>query len=753
MKYCIVLMLVACTSYATAQTTNTLALIPEPGNVKQLPEKFILTRNTVLNYNDDSAKATAELMNEWLLASYGFSLPLKLSNNSTRPGAITIWHQQTGKPESYTLNIRRQSIVIRGDARGIFYGTQTFRQLLPLQHTGNIILPGVEIIDSPRFGYRGLMLDVVRHFFSVTYIKKFINVMAQFKLNTFHWHLTDDQGWRIEIPKYPELQSHSAWRPPGALEANSPYIKDGRYGGYYTHNEIREILAYAAARHITVIPEIEMPGHSNAALAAYPHLGCNSSGSKVWTGGGISSNVYCAGNDSVFTFLQDVMDVVIDLFPGKYIHIGGDETPKDRWKICPKCQARIKAQGLHNEHELQSYFVQRMEKYINSKGRTIIGWDEILEGGLAPNATVMSWRGEAGGIEAARLHHEVIMTPYTYVYFDYRQGLKNEPHATGDFQPLSRVYSYDPLPSSLTAAQYHYIKGLQANTWAEEIPDEQHADYMVYPRALALAETGWSPANKKNYARFLQKLSVRLVTLEQQQVAFRIPEPSGLKDSVTTLSQVKLSLRPSVKDAKIYYTTDGSTPVAQQYRSTDNIVLSLQENIPVTVKTLTVLPSGRQSIVYEATYINKKMQPATTVKVLRSGCYFKAIPGEVKDAKSLNIEKADSTGIAPSFSLAPFSYNSPFGAIYEAWFLADQSGMYTFRINCDDGGVLYVDDIVAIDNDGRHPATERAGAVPLQKGYHRIRLHYFDAGGGRRLDVRTAYNGKEYPLAAKLFVQ
>lgn len=753
MKYCIVLMLVACSPFVSGQNPNTLALIPEPKTVKQLPEKFTLTRNSVLNYNDDNAKATAELLNEWLQASYGFRLPLKLSTNSGQAGAVTIYHDRAGKPESYILNIRNKSVVIRGDARGIFYGLQTLRQLFPLQQTGSIGLPGIEIIDSPRFGYRGLMLDVVRHYFSVAYIKKFIDVMSQFKLNTFHWHLTDDQGWRIEIPKYPELQSHSAWRPPGALEENSPYIKDGRYGGYYTQDEIREIVAYAATRQITVIPEIEMPGHSNAALAAYPHLGCNSGGSKVWTGGGISSNVYCAGNDSVFTFLQDVIDEVIKLFPGKYIHVGGDETPKDRWKVCVKCQARIKAAGLHNEHELQSYFVQRMEKYVNSKGRMIIGWDEILEGGLAPNATVMSWRGETGGIEAARLHHDVVMTPYHYVYFDYRQARENEPHATGDYLPLSKVYSYDPLPVSLTADQQKYIKGIQANTWAEEIPNEQHVDYMVYPRALAVAETGWSPAGKKNYARFLQKLSTRLITLDQQQVSFRIPEPAGLRDSVTTVSQVKLSLRPSVKNAKVYYTTDGSTPMTQHHRSTDNISLSLQPEVPVTVKTLTVLPSGRQSIVYTATYVNKKMRAATPVKVAGPGCHFKTIYGEVKDAKSLAIDKADTTGRLSSFSITPFAGKPVFGAIYEAWFLADQTGLYTFSVNADDGVVLYLDNEITVDNDGRHPAIEKSGIAPLQKGYHRIRLHYFDAGGGRRLDVRAALNGQAYPLTEKLFIQ
>lgn len=753
MKYCLVLMLAACSHVVSAQNLNSLALIPEPNSLKQLPEKFTLNRNTVLAYNDPEAKVTAELLNEWLQANYNFRLALKQSTNNTQTEGITIFHDRSGNPENYSLNVRSKYVRISGDERGIFYGSQTLRQLFPLQQTAGIVLPGLEITDGPRFGYRGLMLDVSRHFFSVDYIKKFIDVMSQFKFNRFHWHLTDDQGWRIEIPKYPELQSISAWRPPGALEANSPYIKDGRYGGYFTQAEIRDVVAYAASRHITIVPEIEMPGHSNAALAAYPGLACVRENYQVLTRGTISSNVYCAGNDSVFTFLQDVMDEVIKLFPGKYIHIGGDETPKDKWKVCPKCQARIKAHGLHNEHELQSYFVQRIEKYINSKGRMIIGWDEILEGGLAPNATVMSWRGETGGIEAARLHHDVVMTPFHYVYFDYRQARENEPHATGDYLPLSKVYSYDPVPAALTADQRQYIKGIQANTWAEEIPNEQHADYMVYPRALAVAETGWSPAGRKNYPYFLQKLSTRLVALDQQGVAFRIPEPSGVKDSVTTVSQLKLSLRPSVKGAKIYYTTDGSTPATAQHRPTDNISLSLKPDIPVAVKTLTVLSSGRQSIVYTGTYVNKKMRAATPVKVSGPGCQFKTVYGEVKDARSLTIDNADTAGRLASFSIAPFDSKPVFGAIYEAWFLADKTGLYTFSVVADDGVVLYLNNDLTIDNDGRHPAIEKSGVASLQKGYHKIRLHYFDAGGGRRLDVRASLNGKAYPLTEKLFIQ
>ena len=605
MKYYILILLCLCLRSVYGQDAR-LAIIPEPAAVITTTQTFKLNPKGYISYNNVTAKETADLLNEFLFTNYGFRLKV-VSKTTTHPGEIAIVHNNQSKAESYELSIGQRGIKLTGDAAGIFYGLQTLQQIFPVQRTATIILPGVQIKDEPRFAYRGLMLDVSRHFFPVSYIKKFINVMAQFKFNNFHWHLTDDQGWRIEIKKYPELQRVGAWREPTSLENNSPQIKNGRYGGYYTQQEIKDVVAYATARHINIVPEIEMPGHSNAALAAYPNLGCINQQYKVLTGGTISSNVYCAGNDEVFKFLQDVIDEVVTLFPGKYIHIGGDETPKDRWKTCPKCQARIKAEGLKDEFELQSYFVQRIEKYINSKGRSIIGWDEILEGGLAPNATVMSWRGETGGIEAARLHHDVIMTPYHFVYFDYYQGQQRElePHATGAYLPLSKVYSYDPVPPSLTEDQRKYIKGVQANTWAEQISNEAHADYMVYPRALAVAEIGWSPAIKKNYTNFLQKLPARLAALNHQQVNFRIPEPLGLKDSVTVNDHIEIQLQPAVANATVYYTTDGAIPTINSFKNDASINLSLADSKPIVVKTLTVLPSGRQSAVYQATYLKK----------------------------------------------------------------------------------------------------------------------------------------------------
>jgi len=424
--------------------------------------------------------------------------------------------------EAYTLSVTRKRIILKSPSgAGLFRGVQTLRQLLPPQVeieaglAGEIIpeVPACYIADEPRFGYRGMHLDVCRHFFTIDEVKRFIDIMALHKFNVFHWHLTDDQGWRIEIKKYPELTSTGSQRNEtlAGHGGHRPFIYDGTpYGGYYTQDEAREIVRYAAERYITVIPEIEMPGHAVAAIAAYPWLSCTGNKIEVQTRWGVFDDVFCAGRDTVFTFLEDVLDEVIRIFPSEYIHIGGDECPKVRWKNCSACQARIRAEGLKDEQELQNWFITRIEKYLAGQGRKIIGWDEILEGGLAPGATVMSWRGIRGGIEAAKMNHNVIMTPATHMYLDYYQGEpEGEPLAIGGYSPLEWVYSFEPLPEELTSEEQRYILGLQGNVWTEYIPSISHLEYMAFPRAFAIAETGWTPELKKDFEEFLARLEVQ----------------------------------------------------------------------------------------------------------------------------------------------------------------------------------------------------------------------------------------------------
>jgi N-acetyl-beta-hexosaminidase/alpha-L-fucosidase len=516
-----------------AQTQNEpVSIIPEPVSTQWGQGYFSLNSNTVI-VADPSDKSSVQFFNDYLTKLYGLHLSITVSRPASNYISLTRGAATTAEG-AYHLEAASDHIIITAaSGPGIFYGVQTLIQLLPLSPftatpTGYAIrptattgaassptsgapasfsIPAVNIDDCPRFDYRGLHLDCGRHFFPVEFIKKYIDYIALHKMNYFHWHLTEDQGWRIEIKKYPRLTEVGSCRS-GTIIGHAPGTGDDstEYCGYYTQDQIKEIVKYAADRYITVIPEIELPGHSSAALTAYPNLGCTGGPYHVQHGFGVFKDIFCAGNDSTFQFLQDVMDEVIPLFPAKYIHIGGDECPKDAWKTCPKCQKRMRDLGLKNEEELQSYFVQRMEKYINSKGKQVIGWDEILEGGIAPNATIMSWRGEKGGIEAAKQHHDVIMTPGQYVYFDHAQIRNEDSLNIGGYLPLQQVYSYEPIPKELAADEQHYILGAQANVWSEYMTNPRKVEYMIFPRLSALSEVLWSPKEKRNWKDFNKRL-------------------------------------------------------------------------------------------------------------------------------------------------------------------------------------------------------------------------------------------------------
>lgn len=428
-------------------------------------------------------------------------------------------------PEAYILEITPRLVEITaGSRQGFLYGMTTLLQTITKDSlSGQLYSPCLLIRDQPRFPYRGMHLDVCRHFFPISFVKKYIDYLAFYKFNTFHWHLTEDQGWRIEIKRYPKLTDIGAWRSETLIGhyRDQPHQFDGqRYGGYYTQEEIRDVVAYARDRGITIIPEIEMPGHALAALSAYPELSCTGGPFEPATKWGVFDDVYCT-KEETFTFLQHVLDEVIELFPGTYIHIGGDECPKTRWAECPVCQETIRSNGLADEHELQSWFIQRIERYLNAKGRRLIGWDEILEGGLAPEATVMSWRGVQGGLEAASQSHDVIMTPGKPCYFDHYQSTQEgQPLAIGGHNPLSDVYAWDPVPPSLNPAFTQYILGGQANVWTEYMPDEQQVEYMIFPRMAAMAETLWSVPANRDYPDFLDRLDVHTHTWDQWGVRY-----------------------------------------------------------------------------------------------------------------------------------------------------------------------------------------------------------------------------------------
>ncbi|WP_346239541.1 beta-N-acetylhexosaminidase [Niabella insulamsoli] len=513
-----------------AQKVN---IIPKPTSVVEKTGSFTISKKTPIIAKSKDEVKSANFLNDYLKQCYGYSLPVKSSGSK----GIIIVAGNTGN-DGYTLNADKKSVVIKGStAPGAFYGVQTLIQLLPTQKSSALIVPAVSITDAPTVAYRGLMLDVGRHFFPVDFVKRYIDYIALHKMNYFHWHLTEDQGWRIEIKKYPKLTEVGAWRN-GTIIGRFPGTgnTNEKYGGFYTQEQVKEIVKYAADRFITVVPEIEMPGHGSAAIAAYPYLSCfpekptydyfirdnrdeywagDLAGKQVMQSWGVYDDIFCAGKETTFQFLQDVLDEVLPLFPSKIVHIGGDEAPKINWEYCPNCQKRIKELGIKTdkshraEHYLQSYFVQRMEKYLNAKGKTLIGWDEILEGGLAPNAWVMSWRGEKGGIEAAKQHHNVIMTPTTYAYIDYQQA-KHEDSVTisnnKGYLDIEKVYSWKIYPDALTDEEKQYVQGGQANLWTEYISNPSKVEYMIFPRVAAVSEVLWTPQDQKNWNDFSNRL-------------------------------------------------------------------------------------------------------------------------------------------------------------------------------------------------------------------------------------------------------
>ena len=531
MKHLYFLLLLILTNVLTF-SQDTLPIIPQPAQVSVKSGYFKLSSQTKIVFNDETLNNDVEWFNDYLKKFYGF----KLETVADRPksGTFISFEKpdfEVGWKEKYNMDINENeiSILAEGESAGFFYALQTLVQLIPQRDNSpketvqtSFLVPCAYIKDEPRYEWRGMHLDVCRHFFPISFVKRYIDLMAMYKMNTFHWHLTDDQGWRIEIKKYPELTQVGAYRN-GTMIGSYKYKQYDtiRYGGFYTQKEIKEVVAYAAKRHITIVPEIEMPGHSLAAIASYPWLSCTGKEQEVAKSWGVFDDVYCT-KDSAFKFLEDVLSEVIDLFPGNYIHIGGDECPKTRWKACPDCQKRIKEEGLKDGHELQSYFIKRIEKFVNSKGKQIIGWDEILEGGLAPNASVMSWRGTEGGIAAAKQKHYVVMSPGKPCYFDHYQTLDktHEPLAIGGYNPLDSVYAYNPTPKNLTAEEAKYIMGAQGNVWTEYILDEKHVEYMAFPRMIALAEVIWSKPENKNFDHFLKRLNKNKKILDAWQVYY-----------------------------------------------------------------------------------------------------------------------------------------------------------------------------------------------------------------------------------------
>lgn len=711
---------------------ESLSLIPAPAAIEAAGGEFILKSGTgiVIDPAFGSAVTVAGMFNGFLKQHYG-----KISvDEQQAPGDAAVirakYDSLIENPEAYTLEVSADGIAIAaGDDAGLFYAFQTLMQLIfPSQAAkrGAVAVPCVKITDSPQYRWRGMHLDVSRHFFPKEFIFRMLDAMAMHKLNTFHWHLTDDQGWRIEIKKYPELTAIGAWRDETLTGHGSetPWVYDGtRYGGYYTQEDVREVVEYAGRLHINVLPEIEMPGHAVAALQAFPQLSCSGTPVPPFNRWGVSEDVFCAGKEETYEFLEGVLTDVAELFPYEYIHIGGDECPKVRWEACPDCQKRIADNNLKDEHELQSYLVRRMEAFLAAKGKKIIGWDEILEGGIADNAAVMSWRGHAGGINAANMGHDVVMTPHSFVYLDYYQSKYNEPLSIGGMLPMEKVYSIDIMPPEITEDKRHHIIGAQTNLWTEYIGDEKHAEYMAFPRLAALAEALWTPRARLDFDGFTRRMSAHYARYDAMDINYRVPYPSGYEAiNLVTDGTVTVDLSNGVPGSFIYYTTDGSEPDEKAELYTGP--LTLEPDGEITLKSVTVMPGGRSSDVMTGLFRKAELKEASPVQSLNQGLRFTLYRGEFNSVDDI-MGEADSAGVVSTVRIPAGSPGENFGLLMEGYIMVPEDGIYSFFTGSDDGVRVYIDGEPVVDGDELHHGITNEGRVALKQGMHRINVRYF----------------------------
>jgi hexosaminidase len=735
------------TGFGQADEVN---IVPKPKRIRPAKGNFIVNKQTILVVRTHAERKMAVLLNSYLRETFGLNLkvmkPSKPRSNSINLTVLTGDHALLA--EEYRIDAEPTNVDMSAvDEESLFYGLQTLLQLIRKDEKAEVVIPAATITDSPRFPYRGMHLDVGRHFMPVEFVKKYIDLMSQYKFNYFHWHLTEDQGWRIEIKKYPRLTEIGSKRPESHFGPYTTTFKgDGvPHEGFYTQEQIKDVVAYAKARYITVIPEIELPGHSSAALAAYPEFGCKQDYKyqvqKTW---GIFKEVFCP-TDATFKFLEDVLTETIALFPDStYIHIGGDEVLKDHWKESAFVQELKKRENLKDEHEVQSYFVRRIEKFINSKGKRIIGWDEILEGGLAPNATVMSWRGTKGGIEAAKSKHDVIMTPTDFCYFDYGQGdPAYEPLNIGGYLPLEKVYSFEPVPKELTAEEAKYIIGGQANIWTEYLKTPSAVEYMAFPRMLALSEALWSRPEDKNYSDFLQRLSAHLPRLDKQNVNYRIPEPTGLQNRILE-SPVKgrMELNPPINGSKIYFTLDGTEPNTNSSVYSNPIIFGLAPNERRDLRTIVVLPSGRKSSVYAATLIRRDWVPAVEPSGKTAGVnYSLYVP-----SNAYAQDTVPQTGESKSIGLQQFAQRidpkQTYGVTFEGYINIPSDEVYEFQIDSTWNRSLSIDGQQLIDEAGTKDRAIKSAIVPLKAGWHKISIHYDHGKGDMFFRVRYGIKGQ-----------
>lgn len=725
---------------AEAEYNQGINIIPMPKELTVGEGQFTLGKKTTIAADGEEAIKVAEFFAAKLNRSTGYGIQVQSGASSDVISLKIVPDHQGLGAEGYTLSVTADRVeVVGASAQGLFWGMQSLMQLFPAEIESAEPLKGVvwtapvvEIKDEPAFGYRGMLIDVCRHWATVEEMKTHIDLLSMFKINRLHWHLTEDQGWRIEIKKYPKLTEVGSKRIEGDGTEYGPY--------FYTQDQIKELVAYASERFVTIIPEIELPGHAMGAIAAYPELSCFPKTQKgsdyqvrsIW---GVEEDVYCPGKEHTFAFLSDVIDEVAPLFPGEYFHIGGDECPKNRWKICPDCQRRIKEEGLKDEHELQSYTIRRAQEMLAKHGKKLIGWDEILEGGLAPSATVMSWRGEEGGITSANMGHDVIMTPGSGgLYIDHYQGdPKIEPVAICCYSPLDKVYDYYPIPDAISDNKRHHILGAQVNVWGEYLYTDAIRQLRSYPRAMALAEAVWTPREKKNFEDFSRRINNAYVRLDQYGVNYHIPQPeqpNGSCNFVAFVDSTKLELK-TTRPIKIVYTTDGGelTPSSTEYTAP----ISITEN--TVLRTASVLPSGKMSPVREITFEKQTLSPAVELTNVKPGLTTQTSVGDYLVAADFASATNWTAGyvneipkIIPDKLINNYDEIQRKAVVAEGYVLIPEDGVYFFSTNYDE---FWIDGEKLIDNAGEVKKFSRKDkSRALKAGYHPIKIVFVGATHG-----------------------
>ncbi|WP_232282977.1 family 20 glycosylhydrolase [Pedobacter sp. BAL39] len=749
------LMLIAGSTGAQNVANDRYPVIPYPQQLEPQTGEFIVGPQTRLVVADKKYFSNEISQLQSLIAtSLGKTLQM---GSKVISGSIILKKDNTlAAEEDYTLSVDRNQIEIAAKSPvGMFRGIQTLRQLMPaaVERAGSskIVVPAVIIKDHPTYSWRGIHLDVSRHFFSVAYLKKFINILSLYKINKFHLHLTDDQGWRIEIKKYPLLTEQGAWRefnhqdsvcmemaksnPDMALDPEHIVRKDGKllYGGFYTQEQMKDIIAFASARHVEIIPEIDMPGHMMAAIKAYPYLSCE--GGSKW--GALFSTPICPCKESTFEFAENVYTEIAALFPSKYMHLGADEVDKSSWKNSPDCDAVMKANNLKSVEELQSYFVHRMEKFFNKKGKKLIGWDEILEGGISPTAILMYWRSWVpdAPVKAAKNGNSVIMTPGNPLYFD----------RIPDRNSIADVYAFELIPKGLTPEEAKFIIGAQANIWTEQIPSEKRADFMLLPRMTALSEVLWT--HHSDYDGYLQRLKSHYPRLDLLNVNYRVPDLEGFAEENVFVDRVVLKIEKPLPQLTIRYTTDGTPPTM----SSKELPYPFTIAEPLKMKMATFSPAGSRSDIYALNYKQQNYFPAKAVSGLKQGLTLDYYKVEIKGVTNLPA-KADSVVHISTVAIPEVfgKGGKAFAAKLSGYIDVPEQGIYSFFLTADDGANLYVEEEKVVDNDGWHAPIQKSGQIALSKGLHPFRIQFVEGGGGFTLKLEYSVNGgkiQEVPAA------